>query len=102
MTRIHWLGLAALLIIALGVGGYFQVGQQEAGRGVTASRAAGGETKAVRLPDRFPTFGAQMSYIVALKYPQLLDSIYCYCKCDRPPSNHKSLLSCFTDYHALK
>lgn len=96
-----WLILGLMLAVALGVGAYFQAKQAKSPGGITASHSVGGETRAVRMPDRFSSLRAQLSYIAALKYPGLLDKIHCYCNCDRPPFNHKSLLSCFTDYHAL-
>jgi hypothetical protein len=37
--------------------------------------------------------------LAAARHPDVLDQLYCYCHCDRPPFLHKSLLSCFTDRH---
>ncbi len=40
------------------------------------------------------------TYQIAKDIPHVLDSVKCYCLCDRPPFNHKSLLSCYVDAHA--
>ncbi len=58
----------------------------------------GGETRPVLDPSLF-TGMAREAYATAQKYPEILDQVYCYCGCDNPPLNHKSLLSCFTDRH---
>lgn len=40
-------------------------------------------------------------YKRAAEIPEVLDSIYCYCKCrENPRFRHKNLLTCFTDDHA--
>ena len=95
------MGLTALLAIAVGVTGYFQIYDGNSDGSLTASFSAGGETRQVRMPRQYPSLRAQLSYMAAQKYPELMDKIHCYCNCDRPPFNHKSLLSCFTDNHAL-
>jgi hypothetical protein len=58
----------------------------------------GGETHPVLDPLLF-TGMASSAYAAAKEYPKVMDQVYCYCKCDEPPVNHKSLLSCFTDRH---
>jgi hypothetical protein len=42
---------------------------------------------------------ASEAYAAARQYPEVMDQVFCYCKCDEPPTFHKSLLSCFTDKH---
>ena len=59
----------------------------------------GGETRPVLDPFQFATRRAVLAYAAARKYPQVMDQMFCYCYCNRPPVNHKSLLSCFTDRH---
>jgi hypothetical protein len=59
----------------------------------------GGETKAVLDPMQFRGPGAMTAYVAAQNHRGVLDEVYCYCQCDRPPSFHRSLLSCFTDAH---
>lgn len=58
----------------------------------------GGETRPVLNPSLFKGM-AREAYAAAEKYPEVMDQVYCYCKCDEPPFNHKSLLSCFVDNH---
>jgi len=58
----------------------------------------GGETRPVLDPSLF-TGMARAAYAAAKEYPEVLDQVFCYCTCDEPPFNHKSLLSCFTDNH---
>jgi hypothetical protein len=42
---------------------------------------------------------AAASHRVAREIPDVLDQLYCYCRCDKHLA-HKSLLSCYTDGHA--
>jgi hypothetical protein len=58
----------------------------------------GGETRPVLDPSLFSGM-ARSAYAAAKEYPQVLNQVYCYCRCDEPPVNHISLLSCFTDRH---
>ncbi len=58
----------------------------------------GGETRPVLEPSLF-TGQVHAAYAAAREYPEIMDQVYCYCSCDNPPINHKSLLSCFTDRH---
>lgn len=59
----------------------------------------GGETRPTLSPVLFVGNVAR-AYSVAGKNRELLDSIYCYCNCKKT-IGHKSLLSCFTDKHAV-
>lgn len=93
-----WIGgviLAAIIFFALsghipliGIGGK---------KGKSFS-VRGGETRPVLHPSLFKGM-ASAAYAAAKKYPGVMDQVFCYCKCDEPPFNHKSLLSCFTDNH---
>jgi hypothetical protein len=58
----------------------------------------GGETRPVLSPSLFEGM-AKEAYAAARQYPGVMDQVFCYCKCDEPPTFHKSLLSCFTDNH---
>ena len=89
--------LAAGVVGALG-GGYllFRPASGSEGRSFSVK---GGERRPVLDPLRFPDRNARQAYLAAQRHPQVLDSLYCYCRCDRPPFLHKSLLSCFTDNH---
>jgi len=42
-----------------------------------------------------------VTYKIARKIPDVLDGLYCYCRCkENPALKHKSLLSCYVDRHA--
>jgi hypothetical protein len=58
----------------------------------------GGETRPVLSPSLFVGMASE-AYAAAKQYPKVMDQVYCYCRCDEPPTFHKSLLSCFTDNH---
>ncbi len=58
----------------------------------------GGEIRPVLEPSLFKG-RVSAAYAAAKKYPEVMDQVYCYCYCDNPPFNHKSLLSCFTERH---
>lgn len=60
-----------------------------------------GETRATLDPNIFKDPYIKGAYQVAKDIPWILDSIYCYCKCEESPVfKHKSLLSCYVDNHA--
>ena len=42
---------------------------------------------------------AKKAYEIARAIPEVLDRLYCYCRC-RENFGHKNLLSCFVDNHA--
>jgi hypothetical protein len=56
------------------------------------------EKKPTLSPQRF--FGkVRSAYGIARLIPEVLDRLYCYCRC-RENSGHKNLLSCYADTHA--
>ena len=64
------------------------------------------KTENANLRERRPTLSPQKfsgkvrkAYEVARAIPQVLDRLYCYCRC-RENFNHKNLLSCYVDTHA--
>ena len=60
-----------------------------------------GETRATLDPNVFTDPQVREAYKIAKEIPWVLDSIYCYCKCEESPAfRHKSLLSCYVDNHA--
>lgn len=60
-----------------------------------------GETRATMDPVVFTDARVRKAYQVAKEIPWVLDSIYCYCRCEESPAfRHKSLLSCYVDNHA--
>lgn len=63
-------------------------------------RAGLDETRPLKPPSRYNSQVAWY-YKRAAEIPEVLDSIYCYCKCrENPRFRHKNLLTCFTDDHA--
>jgi hypothetical protein len=60
-----------------------------------------GETRATLDPRTFSDPKVRKAYQIAKDIPWVLDSIYCYCRCEESPVfRHKSLLSCYVDRHA--
>ena len=50
-------------------------------------------------PEQFTDPKIKQAYEVARDNPKLLMQIPCFCYCDKPGLDHKSLLSCFVDEH---
>lgn len=59
----------------------------------------GGETRPTLPPSNY-TGETALAYQAAREIPEVLDSLYCYCDCEKH-SGHKSLLSCYVDEHAV-
>ena len=60
----------------------------------------------ISLREKRPTLSPQRfsgkvrrAYQIARTIPEVLDRLYCYCRC-RENFNHKNLLSCYVDTHA--
>lgn len=66
---------------------------------VDVAALKGGETRPTLSPALFVGNVAR-AYNVARENRELLDSMYCYCNCKKT-IGHRSLLSCFTDKHAV-
>ena len=98
-NRYLWIGGVILaVIIFFSLSGHLPfIGM--GGRKGKSFSVQGGETRPVLDPSLF-TGMARAAYAAAKKYPDVMDQVFCYCKCDEPPFSHKSLLSCFTDNHA--
>jgi hypothetical protein len=56
------------------------------------------ETRSTLAPQIF-TGKARTAYEIARTIPEVLDGLYCYCRC-RDNFGHKNLLSCYVDNHA--
>ena len=89
--------------LALG-GGYFLY--QEEKPPAPSPQLTELKTENINLRERKPTLSPSMftgkvrsAYEVARAIPQVLDRLYCYCRC-RENFNHKNLLSCYVDTHA--
>ena len=64
------------------------------------------KTENVNLREKRPTLSphkftgnVRKAYEAARAIPEVLDRLYCYCRC-RENFNHKNLLSCYVDTHA--
>ncbi len=64
------------------------------------------KTKNINLRENRPTLSPQRfngkvrrAYAIARAIPEVLDRLYCYCRC-RENSGHKNLLSCYVGKHA--
>ena len=73
---------------------------QGGGRGGKSFQVNGGMPGPVLNPARFSRSSVRHAYAMAAKYRQVVDKLYCYCNCSRPPFLHKSLLSCYVGTHA--
>ena len=85
---------AAVTLIALS-----SCQSSEAPKASASKGFKGGETRQTLSPSSF-TGDAARAYQAAREIPEVLDSLYCYCDCEKH-SGHKSLLSCYVDEHAL-
>ena len=56
------------------------------------------ENRPTLSPARF-SGKVRMAYEIAREIPEVLDRLYCYCRC-RENFGHKNLLSCYVDTHA--
>ena len=56
------------------------------------------ENRPTLSPQRF-SGNVRRAYEIARAIPQVLDRLYCYCRC-RENFNHKNLLSCYVGTHA--
>jgi hypothetical protein len=99
-TRNLFIGIGAAVaavIVFFVLSGHMPFTQKESKKG-RSFYVQGGETRPILDPSMF-SGRTKAAYAAAKKYPEVLDQVFCYCTCDQPPVNHKSLLSCFTDNH---
>ncbi len=97
-TRKGWgWALASLAVLAMLMGGVAVV-QMGGDEEIAPRLPRGGETNPVLSPQYFHG-AARMAYANAQQYPEVMDAVYCYCQCDRPPFLHKSLKTCFATTH---
>lgn len=99
-----WVTVAILAIISVaavyGSGLFSDSGNKDAEveREGRSFNLEGKETRPVLDPSQF-VGQVRAAYAAAKKYPEILNEVFCYCFCERPPFNHKTLLSCFTNKH---
>ena len=56
------------------------------------------ETRPTLSPEQF-SGKVRQAYTIARMIPEVLDRLYCYCRC-RENFGHKNLLTCYVDTHA--
>ena len=101
MSRITPIVLLGLLVLA---GAYFLYqGQKQPAPSAQLTEAKNEninlrEKRATLSPERF-TGKVRQAYAIARTIPEVLDHLYCYCRC-RENFGHKNLLSCYVDTHA--
>jgi hypothetical protein len=89
--------LSVLVVVAIGIIG-IQSRSTDSGKDNVSLRR--GETRPTLSPALFSDPFVAKTYQIAKDIPHVLDSLYCYCYCDRDPFHHVSLLSCYVDKHA--
>lgn len=98
------IAILAVVLVALGVSAYqLKFSERKPSETVTAedeNSLRRGETRETLSPALFSDPYIAETYRMAKEIPHVLDSLYCYCYCDRDPFRHVSLLSCFVDKHA--
>jgi hypothetical protein len=97
------LGVGVALLIT---GGYFLSQGKESKKPSPAPEGTKLKKEDTRLLETRPTLSPQRftgkvrrAYQIAREIPQVLDRLYCYCRCFEN-FNHKNLLSCFVNTHA--
>ena len=65
----------------------------------TASARNGLQETRPTLPPSLFSGKVREAYAIARDIPEVLDQLYCYCRC-RENFGHKNLLSCYVDNHA--
>jgi len=94
---LKWIALV-FMVLTLSV---FLDGTQQYASAQKVTTLRMGENKATLDPNSFSDPKVRSAYQVAKEIPQVLDSIYCYCRCEESPAfRHKSLLSCYVERHA--
>lgn len=100
-------GKSSLVAVGLAVavaatGGIYYITRPSAGPAPVSQVVSGEyprrETRPTLSPALF-TGSVAVAYQVARDIPDVLDQLYCYCRC-RENFGHKSLLTCYVDRHA--
>jgi len=95
---IIWIVAIAIVVIGtLLLGGIFNIFNRDSQKG-RSFMITEKETRPVLDPSMF-TGRIRAAYTAARKYRDVINEVFCYCYCDQPPFNHKTLLSCFTEKH---
>ncbi len=96
------IGILSVLIIALAAVAYQYTSTSDTGSAPVADDNSyrRGETRETLSPSLFSDPYIAGTYQIAKEIPHVLDSLFCYCYCDKDPFYHVSLLSCYVDKHA--
>lgn len=97
-SPVVWIIVVVIVVAAaLAISGNLPFGSKgnETGK---SFHLTGKETRPVLDPSMY-SGQVRMAYAAAEKYPAVFNEVYCYCFCDQPPFNHKTLLSCFVENH---
>lgn len=85
---------ALFSVLVMGLSSCDSGGKPAASKGLR-----GGETRPALAPSNYTGITAE-AYRAAVEIPEVIDSLYCYCDCEKH-FGHKSLLTCFVDEHAV-
>ncbi len=97
-SPVPWIVAAiVVVVVVLAISGNmpFTGTEKETGK---SFNLLGKETRPLLDPAMF-NGQTRMAYAAAAKYSKYFNEVYCYCYCDQPPFNHKTLLSCFASKH---
>jgi hypothetical protein len=102
-SKFPWLVVLAGGVLAL-TGAYFLYEGQT--QPTPSSQFTKVNNENINLREKRTTLSPQMftgkvrkAYAIARTIPEVLDGLYCYCRC-RENFGHKNLLSCYVDTHA--
>ena len=99
-NAVPWIVAVVVAVVAvLAISGNLPFMQTEVETGKSFN-LPGKETRPLLDPAQF-SGQTRMAYAAAEKYPELMNEVYCYCYCNEPPFNHKTLLSCFVEKHGV-
>lgn len=87
-----------LVVVALGIGGYWWTSRGSDGPVRGAKPAIPRVPRPATLSPVLFTGYAAKGYQVAKEIPEVLEHVMCYCGCDRNPG-HQNNLDCFSDEH---
>ena len=96
-VAVWMIAAAVVLAAALAVSGNMPFMKKDKDTGKSFN-LEGKETRPVLDPSMF-TGQARAAYAAAKEYPEIFNEVFCYCYCNEPPFNHKTLLSCFVGKH---
>lgn len=101
--KICFMGSLLLVPLAVGIGSWLWISSPRPQSDEQGSLAPAADyVRREQRPTLWPSLfrgTVSLGYAVAMQIPDVLDQLRCYCDCER--LGHMSLLSCFTDRHAV-